>query len=223
MESVLNRYYDPSTDSFISVDPMVQETDQPYVFVNDDPLNNDDPLGLYASSGNGQSAFVTTTSGKTKTTTIVVTSGNKPVRTSISTTPVTVPLGFGVVATVSASATITGTAISSTPTLNVDSDGSVGVTANGVTGNVEGSGGNVVTALSAGIVSGSSQSFSIGGDQVQANISVALSYSGPNGPSSGLATGARVGFGGGFVVAGIGLLFRAFGGCFLNPASCGVG
>ncbi len=42
----INRYYDPSTDSFISVDPDVQSTYQPYVFVNDDPLNGTDPLGL---------------------------------------------------------------------------------------------------------------------------------------------------------------------------------
>ncbi len=28
------------------MDPDVQETDQPYVFVNDDPLNAEDPLGL---------------------------------------------------------------------------------------------------------------------------------------------------------------------------------
>ena len=46
MESVLNRYYDPSTDQFISVDPMVQETDQPYAYANDNPLNFVDPLGL---------------------------------------------------------------------------------------------------------------------------------------------------------------------------------
>ncbi len=42
----INRYYDPTTDSFISVDPKVQQTDQPYAFVNDDPLNGTDPLGL---------------------------------------------------------------------------------------------------------------------------------------------------------------------------------
>ncbi len=42
----INRYYDPSTDSFISVDPDVQQTDQPYAFVNDDPLNATDPSGL---------------------------------------------------------------------------------------------------------------------------------------------------------------------------------
>ena len=36
----INRYYDPSTDQFLSVDPDVQQTDQPYVFTNDDPLNS---------------------------------------------------------------------------------------------------------------------------------------------------------------------------------------
>ncbi len=41
----INRYYDPSTDSFISVDPDVQQTDQPYVFVNDDPLNAEESVG----------------------------------------------------------------------------------------------------------------------------------------------------------------------------------
>jgi hypothetical protein len=43
---VVNRYYDPTTDQFLSIDPDVAETDQPYVFTNDDPLNAEDPLGL---------------------------------------------------------------------------------------------------------------------------------------------------------------------------------
>jgi hypothetical protein len=30
----------------LSIDPDVAETDQPYVFTNDDPLNSEDPLGL---------------------------------------------------------------------------------------------------------------------------------------------------------------------------------
>ena len=42
----INRYYDPTTDQFLSIDPDVAETDQPYVFTNDDPLNASDPLGL---------------------------------------------------------------------------------------------------------------------------------------------------------------------------------
>jgi len=41
----INRYYDPTTDQFLSVDPMVDQTGQPYVFTNDNPLNSTDPLG----------------------------------------------------------------------------------------------------------------------------------------------------------------------------------
>jgi hypothetical protein len=46
MTFVINRYYDPTTDQFLSIDPDVAQTDQPYVFTNDDPLNAEDPLGL---------------------------------------------------------------------------------------------------------------------------------------------------------------------------------
>ena len=42
----INRYYDPTTDQFLSVDPAVASTNQPYVFTNDNPLNATDPLGL---------------------------------------------------------------------------------------------------------------------------------------------------------------------------------
>ena len=43
--SVINRYYDPSQDQFLSIDPAVAFTNQPYVFTNDNPLNATDPLG----------------------------------------------------------------------------------------------------------------------------------------------------------------------------------
>ena len=43
---LINRYYDSTTDEFMSIDPEVATTDQPYVFTNDDPLNEEDPLGL---------------------------------------------------------------------------------------------------------------------------------------------------------------------------------
>ncbi|MGD0851920.1 MAG: polymorphic toxin type 37 domain-containing protein [Acidimicrobiales bacterium] len=42
----INRYYDPTTDQFLSIDPDVEQTNQPYVFTDDDPLNAEDPLGL---------------------------------------------------------------------------------------------------------------------------------------------------------------------------------
>jgi uncharacterized protein RhaS with RHS repeats len=48
---LINRYYDPSTDQFLSVDPDVQSTDQPYIYTNDDPLNLEDPLGLSGYAG----------------------------------------------------------------------------------------------------------------------------------------------------------------------------
>jgi hypothetical protein len=44
-------YYDPSTDQFLSVDPEVASTGQPYAFTRDDPLNQTDPLGLSGSAG----------------------------------------------------------------------------------------------------------------------------------------------------------------------------
>jgi RHS repeat-associated protein len=43
---LIGRYYDPATDQFLSVDPDVAETMQPYAFTGDDPLNATDPLGL---------------------------------------------------------------------------------------------------------------------------------------------------------------------------------
>ena len=45
---LFKRFYDPSTDQFLSIDSDVQQTDQPYVFTNDDPLNSTDPLGLWS-------------------------------------------------------------------------------------------------------------------------------------------------------------------------------
>jgi hypothetical protein len=44
--SVINRYYDPVTGQFVSVDPMVNETDQSYLYAGDDPVNGVDPNGL---------------------------------------------------------------------------------------------------------------------------------------------------------------------------------
>jgi hypothetical protein len=40
------RYYDPSTGQFISRDPAVASTREPYAYVADNPLNSTDPSGL---------------------------------------------------------------------------------------------------------------------------------------------------------------------------------
>ena len=42
----VHRYYDPATDQFLSVDPAIAKTGQPYAFAGNNPLNATDPLGL---------------------------------------------------------------------------------------------------------------------------------------------------------------------------------
>jgi RHS repeat-associated protein len=41
----VNRYYDPATGQFLSVDPLVDETDQAYGYTGGDPVINSDPSG----------------------------------------------------------------------------------------------------------------------------------------------------------------------------------
>jgi RHS repeat-associated protein len=50
---LINRYYDPTTDEFLSIDPDVALTDQPYLYTGDDPLNLNDPLGDLALAAPG--------------------------------------------------------------------------------------------------------------------------------------------------------------------------
>jgi RHS repeat-associated protein len=47
-EGSINRYYDPTTGQFMSVDPLVILTQAPYSYANGDPMNNTDPLGLWS-------------------------------------------------------------------------------------------------------------------------------------------------------------------------------
>ena len=44
---LVNRYYDPSTGQFLSVDPDVSETGEPYSYADGDPVNGTDPLGMW--------------------------------------------------------------------------------------------------------------------------------------------------------------------------------
>jgi RHS repeat-associated protein len=48
---LINRYYDPTTGQFLSVDPDAAETGQPYAYTGDDPVNGTDPLGLCNTPG----------------------------------------------------------------------------------------------------------------------------------------------------------------------------
>ena len=42
---LLNRYYDPGTGQFLSVDPDLAQTQEPYVYAGGDPVINTDPTG----------------------------------------------------------------------------------------------------------------------------------------------------------------------------------
>jgi RHS repeat-associated protein len=43
---LIGRYYDPTTGQFLSVDPLVDETGQPYAYASDNPVDGVDPNGL---------------------------------------------------------------------------------------------------------------------------------------------------------------------------------
>jgi hypothetical protein len=45
-QSSFDRYYDPGTGQFLSVDPLVDETEQPCAYTVDDPVNGVELMGL---------------------------------------------------------------------------------------------------------------------------------------------------------------------------------
>ena len=45
----VGRYYDSQTGQFLSVDPLVDETEQPYEYADDEPTKNTDPYGQSSS------------------------------------------------------------------------------------------------------------------------------------------------------------------------------
>ena len=65
--SSIDRYYDPQTGQFLSVDPMVATTGEAYAYTGDDPVNDTDPGGLdtypVVGSGGGDDGFIGSSSG----------------------------------------------------------------------------------------------------------------------------------------------------------------
>jgi uncharacterized protein RhaS with RHS repeats len=55
----VNRYYDPATGQFLSVDPLVDETDEAYSYTGGDPVVGSDPSGLEnGDNGDGDPSLV---------------------------------------------------------------------------------------------------------------------------------------------------------------------
>ena len=47
----VGRYYDPATGQFLTVDPLVDETGQPYAYTGGDPVDATDPTGRFFQPG----------------------------------------------------------------------------------------------------------------------------------------------------------------------------
>jgi RHS repeat-associated protein len=77
---LINRYYDPTVGSFVTVDPDVTMTNQPYLYVADDPMNATDRTGLRlqgpGTASCGEEAGVISCTGATSNGTSVVGSDN---------------------------------------------------------------------------------------------------------------------------------------------------
>jgi RHS repeat-associated protein len=61
---LINRYYDPATGQFTSVDPDLAQTLQPYAYTDGDPVNQSDPTGQAASHPNMASWALDTVYGE---------------------------------------------------------------------------------------------------------------------------------------------------------------
>jgi RHS repeat-associated protein len=82
---LIDRYYDPSTDQFLSIDPDVAQTDQPYIYTGDDPLNSCDPLGdLVTTLGGGAVKATPEKAAPAKTAPAQTSPPKTPVKTSPS-------------------------------------------------------------------------------------------------------------------------------------------
>jgi hypothetical protein len=107
----VDRYYDPATDQFLSVDPDVAETDQPYAFTGDDPLNATDPTGDIRVCDQG--CNITTNNGPSvpnppQNVEEVVGTTHGSESLTFHTAPITIPTGTPVTIMIQANATISG-------------------------------------------------------------------------------------------------------------------
>lgn len=74
-EHIVHRYYDPATGQFLTVDPDVQQTQEPYVYAGDNPTDSSDPGGQDAAPCAG----VWSSSSSSTSTNATLTADNKSV------------------------------------------------------------------------------------------------------------------------------------------------
>jgi hypothetical protein len=185
VNSVINRYYDPTTDQFLSIDPFVSATHQPYLYTNEDPLNTEDPDGLRPV---GSSAEMKAPALEVRSYAPVETDAHIfdgiPVET-YSPKPLTFGEPGGVTVTVSVSLTVSGP--NSLTMVSVSNDGNITISAGSSSGNFS-TGGSVSTDPSAdGYTYSYTSTQTLGqgsnADTVTANGSYTVSYQPGSGAS----------------------------------------
>jgi RHS repeat-associated protein len=55
---LVHRYYDPNTEQFLSVDPLISATHAPYSYASQDPVNSIDPSGEWEFYRNSKTANI---------------------------------------------------------------------------------------------------------------------------------------------------------------------
>jgi RHS repeat-associated protein len=187
--SAINRFYDPATDQFLSIDPDIAETDQPYVFTNDDPLNTEDPLGLKVVDPSPTKSTSSASYAPTvKNVTVGVLGGTLATTYSANTVVLVAPSGTSLKIT------------SEVSILGPGSVSNVSVSVGGVSVSVSGSSpANFSASVGSVSVSGSSISYSYSGSQsvghgsnsdtVSVNVTVSFQQGGGSSFSGDLERG----------------------------------
>jgi hypothetical protein len=181
VSSVVNRYYDPTTGQFISVDPYIVDTGEPYSYTGNNPVNITDAMGLWPSWSDlnpvhdaeaGYHAVSHHWRGIVQTLTIAA--GSLAAAGCIAASAGLCSTVVGTVLTVGGLGGVTGDAVYGVSTNNPTPSGYVGSFETGVVGGFAAAG----CGLSLGIVCGTALGASAFNGTVGGALSVAAYYSG---------------------------------------------
>jgi RHS repeat-associated protein len=232
---LINRYYDPTTDQFLSIDPDAAQTGQPYAYTGDDPLNSTDPLGLLTAAQqlvNADAELVVRQIAALKDPTAanlaaVNALAERAATAAKAASSFSVPLGTAVlstgaaIVTFTASATVSGSSpVPVTNKVNVDSGGTASLTVGSTPISISagGTGAFYVTSSIPSLTV--SKSVNVNGDKVTTSISASVKSA----PTEwGLLPGTITGFATAFASVTIKILTMPVEACVENAVDCEAG
>jgi RHS repeat-associated protein len=172
----IDRYYDPATMQFLSVDPQVAVTGQPYGFVGNDPLNEVDPLGnFYYGYGSSRVRARHHARGRCHNLSLTRSSPYHGVSHTITSPEKDFDFGIATLS-VQASATITGP--DEDPSVSVDQNLVAQVNVNGNKGSFQSNGDynvnipgvNGISISNGGLQATVQETFDMGGDSITTDV-----------------------------------------------------